>query len=89
MPGTVLDPQALPLLPERAPQVAELVPNEPVDALARRTHRIADLALDTLDGNLVEQLAAVVACPEGTRGAGPKGGAAGELAGTPCAAEHG
>jgi hypothetical protein len=44
--------------------------HEPIDALARRTNRLANVVLDAVDWNTVDELAAVLACPRGASGSG-------------------
>jgi hypothetical protein len=78
------DPHTLALVPEDAAQVAQFVLDEAVDAIARCAHRLADVVLDAIHGDAIDELAALFACPLGSRGAC----AVRALAGSARAAEH-
>ena len=73
------DSESLPLPPERLAQVAKLVPHEPVDALARLAHRVADLPLQSFGRDPIHQLAASIARPARARDARSGGTPPGQL----------
>ena len=79
-----LDSEPLPLLPEGPPQVPQLVLHEAVDPVARRADGLADVVLDAVNGNALEQFAALLARPERSLRAGTKRRPAGD----PSAAEE-
>ena len=67
---SVSDAEPPALAPNRLAKVAQLVLDEAVDAVARLAHRLADLALDALRRDLVDELLAVFARPSCAGGAG-------------------
>jgi len=67
---SVSDAEPPALAPNCLAKVAQLVLNEAVDAVARLAHRLADLALDALRRDLVDELLAVFARPSCAGGAG-------------------
>jgi hypothetical protein len=66
------DAHALALLPERSAEIAEFVLDEAIDALARRANRLADVVLDAVHGNAIDELSALLTCPARTDPAGAK-----------------
>src|SRR5687767_14156638 len=64
------DAEAAPLAPNRLAEVAELVLNEAIDAVARLAARLADLAFDALAGAVVGALFAALARPSRARRTG-------------------
>ena len=64
------DAHPLALLPEQTAEVAELLADEAVDALTRRTNGFANVMLDALHRDAIDELAPVLLCPEGAGGTG-------------------
>ena len=52
--------------------------DKPVDAIARRADRLADVMLDAVDGDAVDELTTLLTCPPRAHAAGAKRGLPGD-----------
>ena len=52
--------------------------DEAIDAIARRTNRLADVVLDAVDRDAIDELTTLLACPPCARSARPKCGLSGD-----------
>jgi hypothetical protein len=52
--------------------------DEAIDAIARRANRLADVVLDAIDRDAVDELTTLLACPASARSAGAERGFSGD-----------